>query len=144
VSGDLLLIFLVWYGLTRFALEGFRVDNWTFFGIPTARIVTLGFILVGLLGLIYRHGPGRPPELAADLLPDPAAEPTSEDEEAAFWADDDATAGDEGDETDEDELAEDQPPDADGDGEGEPPDDASESEPPDDDGDDPANRPRLG
>jgi phosphatidylglycerol:prolipoprotein diacylglycerol transferase len=88
VAGDLLLIFLIWYGLTRFALEGFRVDNWTFFGIPTARIVTLGFILAGLLGLVYRHGPGRPAETAADLLPDRSAEPTVEDEEDDFWADD--------------------------------------------------------
>ena len=69
ISGDLLLIFFVWYGLTRFALEKLRHDNWTFFGIPTAQLVTLGFILTGLIGLWYRHGPGRPPQTAADLLP---------------------------------------------------------------------------
>jgi phosphatidylglycerol:prolipoprotein diacylglycerol transferase len=86
--GDLLLIFSVWYGLTRFALEGFRTGNWTFFGIPTAQIVTLGFILVGILGLLYRHGPGRPAVLAADLLPDRSKEPTAADDEDAFWSDD--------------------------------------------------------
>jgi ABC-type transporter Mla subunit MlaD len=37
-----------------------RSGNWTFFGIPTAQIVTLGFIAVGVIGLWYRHGPGRP------------------------------------------------------------------------------------
>jgi phosphatidylglycerol---prolipoprotein diacylglyceryl transferase len=94
VAGDLLLIFLIWYGLTRFALEGFRVDNWTFFGIPTARIVTLGFILAGVIGLVYRHGPGRPAETAADLLPDRAAAPTAADDEDAFWADAGTVAGD--------------------------------------------------
>ena len=88
VAGDLLLIFLVWYGVTRFALEGFRVDNWTFFGIPTARIVTLGFILAGLAGLWYRHGPGRPAETAADLLPERDASRTAGEDEDAFWADD--------------------------------------------------------
>jgi phosphatidylglycerol:prolipoprotein diacylglycerol transferase len=88
ISGDLLLIFLVWYGLTRFALEFLRHDNWTFFGVPTAQLVTLGFILVGLVGLWYRHGPGRPPYTAADLLPDHGTEPTAEEEEAAFWDDD--------------------------------------------------------
>ena len=32
--GDLLLIFFIWYGAVRFALETLRVDNWTFFGRP--------------------------------------------------------------------------------------------------------------
>jgi phosphatidylglycerol---prolipoprotein diacylglyceryl transferase len=85
VAGDLLFIFLIWYGATRFVLETFRHDNWTFFGIPMAQIVTAGFITVGLLGLWYRHGPGRPTETAADLLPERA--PTAEDEEEAFWSD---------------------------------------------------------
>ena len=60
VAGDLLLIFFVWYGATRFVLEFMRSGNWTFFGIPTAQIVTIGFILVGAVGLWYRHGRGRP------------------------------------------------------------------------------------
>ena len=88
VSGDLLLIFFVWYGLTRFVLETLRHDNWTFFGVPVAQIVTLGFILVGLVGLWYRHGRGRPAETAADLLP--ARSAAGFDDEAAFWTDDDA------------------------------------------------------
>ena len=60
--GDLLLIFFIWYGVTRFFLETLRADNWTFFGIPMAQIVTSVFILGGVLGLLYRHGPGRPPK----------------------------------------------------------------------------------
>ena len=87
VAGDLLLIFLVWYGVTRFVLETLRHDNWTFFGVPMAQIVTSGFILVGLVGLWYRHGPGRPGETAADLLPERSA--TAADDEDAFWRDDD-------------------------------------------------------
>jgi phosphatidylglycerol:prolipoprotein diacylglycerol transferase len=95
VAGDLLLIFFVWYGLTRFALEGLRSGNWTFFGIPTASIVTLGFILVGVVGLWYRHGPGHPGVLARDLLPEKGARPeTAEDAEDDFWADDDEPADD--------------------------------------------------
>jgi phosphatidylglycerol:prolipoprotein diacylglycerol transferase len=112
VPGDLLFIFFIWYGLTRFALEGLRSGNWTFFGIPTAQIVTLGFILFGVLGLIYRHGPGRPSETAADLLPDRSADPTPEDDEDAFWQDDadpDQLADE--DDLDEDDLgSEDAPP----------------------------------
>jgi hypothetical protein len=115
VSGDLLLIFFVWYGLTRFALEGLRSGNWTFFGIPTASIVTLGFIAVGLVGLWYRHGPGRPPALARDLLPETPAKRTPDEEEDAFWADDDeddaTDDGDDGDESaDEGSATTDRPP----------------------------------
>jgi phosphatidylglycerol:prolipoprotein diacylglycerol transferase len=88
LPGDLLLIFFVWYGLTRFALEGLRSGNWTFFGVPTAQIVTAGFILVGVLGLLYRHGPGNPGVTAAELLPDPSAQPTPDESEDAFWEED--------------------------------------------------------
>jgi phosphatidylglycerol:prolipoprotein diacylglycerol transferase len=88
VSGDLLLIFFVWYGLTRFALETLRHDNWTFFGIPTAQIVTLGFIVAGLGGLWLRHGPARPAVSAADLIPEPAVGGAGQDDEDDFWSDD--------------------------------------------------------
>ena len=107
VPGDLLLIFFIWYGLTRFALEGLRTGNWTFFGIPTAQIVTFGFILFGVLGLLYRHGPGRPDVLAVDLLPDPSTEPRAEDDEEAFWADADNEADDDDNEADADNEADD-------------------------------------
>jgi phosphatidylglycerol:prolipoprotein diacylglycerol transferase len=103
VPGDLLLIFFVWYGLTRFALEGLRSGNWTFFGIPTASIVTLGFILVGVVGLWYRHGPGRPAVLARDLLPEaPTTHKTADEEEDEFWADDAEPDDDEPDDAGED------------------------------------------
>ena len=45
LPGDLFLIFFVWYGTTRFVLEFMRTGNWTFFGIPTAQIVSAAFIL---------------------------------------------------------------------------------------------------
>ncbi len=66
--GDLLLVFFIWYGVTRFLLEFLREDNWTFFGVPTAQIVSIGFIVVGVAGLLVRHKPGH----AADR---PAANP---------------------------------------------------------------------
>lgn len=56
--GDLLLVFFAWYGVTRFGLETFREGNWTFFGIPTAQIVSIPFIAVGLIGLAIRHRSG--------------------------------------------------------------------------------------
>jgi phosphatidylglycerol:prolipoprotein diacylglycerol transferase len=57
--GDLLLVFLIWYGLTRFALENLREDNWTFFGTPVAQIVSLAVILIGVIGLFVRHRRGH-------------------------------------------------------------------------------------
>jgi phosphatidylglycerol:prolipoprotein diacylglycerol transferase len=54
-AGDLLLVFFVWYGVVRFALESLRTGNWTFFGIPTAQVVSLAFIAIGIVGLAWRH-----------------------------------------------------------------------------------------
>jgi phosphatidylglycerol---prolipoprotein diacylglyceryl transferase len=82
VTGDLLLIFFVWYGTTRFVLEFLRTGNWTFFGIATAQIVSVGFVIAGLVGLWYRHGRGRPAATAQV-----AAEDDEDDEDG--WDDDD-------------------------------------------------------
>jgi phosphatidylglycerol:prolipoprotein diacylglycerol transferase len=80
VSGDLLGIFFIWYGTTRFVLEFFRTGNWTFFGIPVAQIVTLGFVVFGIAIIWYRHGPGRPGETEPDAEAgvDEASEPDAE------------------------------------------------------------------
>ena len=83
VRGDLLLIFFVWYGTTRFVLEFLRSGNWTFFGIPTAQIMSIGFVLVGAAVLAYRHGPGRPPPRAEWTDVEDRREPDAEDEPAA-------------------------------------------------------------
>jgi phosphatidylglycerol:prolipoprotein diacylglycerol transferase len=58
--GDLALIFFIWYGLVRFALEVLRHDNWTFFGVPMAQIVSLLFVLPALIILAWRHRHGHP------------------------------------------------------------------------------------
>jgi phosphatidylglycerol:prolipoprotein diacylglycerol transferase len=71
--GDLLLLFFIWYGIVRFTLETFRVDNWTFFGIPTAQIVSVLFVVPAILILGWRHRPGHP-------LDDPPTRP-----EVATW-----------------------------------------------------------
>ena len=54
-SGDLLFLFFIWYGVVRFSLETLRLNNWTFFGIPTAQLVSFAFIVVGVTGLIVRR-----------------------------------------------------------------------------------------
>jgi len=60
--GDLILIFFVWYGVVRFGLETLRQDSWTFFGVPTAQIVSLLFIVPALAVLVWRHRTGHGPD----------------------------------------------------------------------------------
>jgi phosphatidylglycerol:prolipoprotein diacylglycerol transferase len=72
--GDLLLTFFIWYGATRFALEFLRSDNWTLGGIPTAQIVSIVFIAVGIAGLLWRHRRGADRE---GVTSDPPERPDS-------------------------------------------------------------------
>ena len=57
----------MWYATTRFVLEPLRVDNWTFFGVPTAMIVSALVIVAAGVVLVVRHrsSPGRPAPLPA-------------------------------------------------------------------------------
>jgi phosphatidylglycerol---prolipoprotein diacylglyceryl transferase len=72
--GDLFLIFLIWYAVVRLLLETLRTNNWTFFGIPTAMLVSVIVIAGSLLLLAYRHRPaardaerwGEPPPREED------------------------------------------------------------------------------
>jgi phosphatidylglycerol:prolipoprotein diacylglycerol transferase len=61
-AGDLLFVFFIWYGVVRFTLEFLRENNWTLAGIPTAQIVSAAFIVVGVVGLVWRHRVARAPE----------------------------------------------------------------------------------
>ena len=56
------LIFFIWYGSTRFVLESCGPATGRSSAIPTAQIVTLGFILVGLVAHLVppRAGPAEP------------------------------------------------------------------------------------
>ncbi len=56
--GDLFLVFLIWYAIVRFVLETFRMGNWTFFGIPTAMLVSAAAVVGALAVLAIRHRPG--------------------------------------------------------------------------------------
>jgi phosphatidylglycerol:prolipoprotein diacylglycerol transferase len=53
--GDIALLFFIWYATTRFLLEPLRADNWTFFGVPTAMIVSAFVILAATIALVIRH-----------------------------------------------------------------------------------------
>jgi phosphatidylglycerol:prolipoprotein diacylglycerol transferase len=64
-DGDLLLLFFIWYGIVRFALETLRTSNWTFFGIPTAMIVS-GAVVAGATAVLVLRRRGRPATIAGD------------------------------------------------------------------------------
>jgi phosphatidylglycerol:prolipoprotein diacylglycerol transferase len=61
-DGDMLLIYLMFYGLVRSYLETYRVDNWVIAGIPTATWLGVGAFLVsgGFLWLRHARGWGTP------------------------------------------------------------------------------------
>ncbi len=96
--GDLLLIWFMWYAAVRFWLETFREGNWTFFGVPTAMVVSsVAFVVAGAV-LLYRHRPGAayepwgaPPVPDEDLYDDD--EDFADDEELV---DDDGPDGPDG------------------------------------------------
>jgi phosphatidylglycerol---prolipoprotein diacylglyceryl transferase len=71
--GDLLLVFFIWYGIVRFGLETLRADNWTFFGVPTAMLVSLLFVVPSAAVLLWRHRRDHP-------IDDPPTYP-----EVAYW-----------------------------------------------------------
>ncbi len=50
--GDLMYAYLMWYGVTRFFIEGFRSDSLMFFGLRSAQLVSILFIVVGVLGTL--------------------------------------------------------------------------------------------
>jgi len=86
-NGDLVLIFFIWYPIVRFALETLRTNNWRVGGVPTAQVVSVVFVLIALLVLLYRHR-----SEAGDLGPE--ADPFADDDADPF-AEDDLEADDE-------------------------------------------------
>jgi len=79
--GDLFFIFLIWYAVVRFLLETLRTGNWTFFGLPTAMLVSIVIVVGSLIALAIRHRPGAPD--------DRWGEPPAREEETFEVEDDD-------------------------------------------------------
>ncbi len=71
-DGDLLALYLIWYPTGRLLVESLRPDAWTLSGIPTAQIVSIVLILVGVGLLVYRR---KKPESATSPLTHPTKEP---------------------------------------------------------------------
>lgn len=50
--GDMIYAYLMWYGVSRFFIEGLRSDSLMFMGLRSAQLVSIAFILVGVLGTL--------------------------------------------------------------------------------------------
>lgn len=79
-DGDMLLIFIMFYGVVRSYLETFRVQNWVIAGIPTATWLGIGGLVLagGFLWLRHARGWGTPGAWMQHTEAQPNEPPTSE------------------------------------------------------------------
>jgi phosphatidylglycerol:prolipoprotein diacylglycerol transferase len=55
LDGDILFLYIIYYSIGRFFLEGLKIDVWTLSGIPTARWITGIAIVVSIAVIMYRR-----------------------------------------------------------------------------------------
>lgn len=68
--GDMVYAYLMWYGVLRFFVEGFRSDSLMFMGLRSAQLVSIGFVIVGVvgtLGLFRKIFPRKQPIILFDF-----------------------------------------------------------------------------
>jgi phosphatidylglycerol:prolipoprotein diacylglycerol transferase len=57
-EGDLILLYMLWYGVNRIIVESMRPDAWTLAGgLPTAQLISIGMVAVAIIALVVRHLP---------------------------------------------------------------------------------------
>ena len=52
ILGDLTSIYLIWYGIIRFFIEGLRTDSLLFFNLKAAQLVSIIMIICGILIIV--------------------------------------------------------------------------------------------
>lgn len=57
-DGDMFFLYVIYYGIGRFFLEGLKLDVWTLGGIPTARWITGIAIVAAIIAVVFRHKNG--------------------------------------------------------------------------------------
>ena len=55
LDGDIISLYVIYYGLVRFALEGLKIDVWTIAGFPTARWISIIAIIAAVAVMIDRR-----------------------------------------------------------------------------------------
>jgi phosphatidylglycerol---prolipoprotein diacylglyceryl transferase len=55
-EGDVILLYMLWYGANRIIVESLRPDAWTLAGgLPTAQLISIGMVVVAIGALVVRH-----------------------------------------------------------------------------------------
>ena len=54
-TGQLTGIYLIWYSLGRIVIEGMRTDSLMLGNIKVAQLVSIAFIIVGVLLIVFRN-----------------------------------------------------------------------------------------
>ena len=54
-QGVLFFSYFIWYGITRFIVEGMRTDSLYFMGLRTAQLTSIAFVIGGIIGIIYLY-----------------------------------------------------------------------------------------
>ena len=55
LDGDIMSLYIIYYGLVRFALEGLKIDVWVIAGFPTASWISIIAILGVVAVMLYRR-----------------------------------------------------------------------------------------
>ena len=55
LDGDIFFLYVIYYGVGRFLLEGLKIDVWTIASIPTARWITGVAIVLAIAVMAYRR-----------------------------------------------------------------------------------------
>ncbi len=61
-EGDVILLYMLWYGVNRIIVESLRPDAWLLAGgLPTAQLISIGLVVVAIGALVVRHRPRSTP-----------------------------------------------------------------------------------
>ena len=60
LNGDIFFLYVIWYSIGRFYLEGLKIGVWTVGGVPTARWITGIAFVVSAAVIVYRHNRRHP------------------------------------------------------------------------------------
>jgi phosphatidylglycerol:prolipoprotein diacylglycerol transferase len=54
-DGDIFFLYVIYYSIGRFFLEGLKINVWTLWGVPTARWITGIAVITAVIVMILRH-----------------------------------------------------------------------------------------
>ncbi len=64
--GQATFLYMIFYSILRFFVEGLRTDSLIFLGLRQAQLISIAFIIIGIIGLIYVQKKGKPFKLLTE------------------------------------------------------------------------------